>query len=304
MLVLVAGATGNVGQHIIESLVTRGHQARALARTPSKFSASVHAKLESFVQAKSYYDIDVLDRACASVDAVVCAYSGIPELSVEAQLILLRAAERVGIKRFVASTWNYDWTKISLGMQESYDPLILFHNHVELSSDIRPIYIFSGVLAEVLFAFHGQWTAQNHGVWDPEEKKFKIYGTGNELWHYTTEKDAAEFAVEIIQRDDAAQGGFWNVCSGVSTLKQMATIYEEVRGVKADVEILGTVTEMREKALEARKRGSKRAFWEYIGWFYQLYTADGTWTLGELDNGKLGVKETPLTDFLRNNPTI
>ena len=96
----------------------------------------------------------------------------------EVQLPLLRAAERAGITRFVSSSRRFDWSAMSLGVQDSYDPLISFRNRVELTSDIRSTYIFCGVLAEVLFAFHGEWAAANHGVWDPEEKRMEVWGTG------------------------------------------------------------------------------------------------------------------------------
>lgn len=41
-----------------------------------------------------------------------------------------------------------------------------------------------------------------------------------------------------------------------------------------------------------------------VGWFYQLYTVDGTWTLKDLDNRKLDVKTTRLDQFIKDNPDI
>lgn len=70
---------------------------RALARNSLKLPAERLEKLEAFVYSISYYDIDALDHACAGVDAVIFAYTGIPELQLKAQLLLLRAAERAHI---------------------------------------------------------------------------------------------------------------------------------------------------------------------------------------------------------------
>ncbi|KAI1442560.1 NAD(P)-binding protein [Annulohypoxylon stygium] len=307
MLVLVTGATGNIGRYSINSLLARGHQVRILARNASsKLSPDTLSRLEGVIQSTGYDDIDSLNRGCAGVDAIVNAYSGRPELTLEGQLLLLRAAERAGVKRFVAACWSYDWTALKLGQHESYDPFIAFHNHVELTSSIRPIYILTGVFAEVFFATpgHGDFTPQNHGCWDPQRKRLEIWGTGNESWHWTTEQDAAEFAAEIVQRDDAAEGGFWRLCSGVNNLREIAAAYETARGVKVEVEVMGTVEELRERALQARREGSRRNFWSYIGWFYQLFTVDGTWTLKTLDNEKLGLRTTTLQQFLRQNPSI
>lgn len=53
-------------------------------------------------------------------------------------------------------------------------------------------------------------------------KRLGIWGTGDEPWHWTSEKNAAGFAVGIVQRDDAAEGGVWRLYSGVDTLKGIA----------------------------------------------------------------------------------
>lgn len=329
MLVLVAGATGNVGQKLIESLLRRGHRVRALGRNPQKLAPALRDRLESFVESTSYWDAAALEAACAApVDAVICAYASTPELQLEGQLLLLlRAAERAGsrVRVFVAATWNYDWRRLpGLGAHESYDPYLCFQRQAELSSGagsgsvsvsgrnkLKPAYILSGVMGEVLFAAtpgHAYYTAgePHHGVWDPDARAFDVWGDRDFRWHWTSEADAAEFAVAIAERPDAADGGFWTVCSGVHSLKEMAEAYGRVRGAApAVLRQRGSVEELRERALEARRRcGDPSRFWEYIGWFYTLHTVDGTWTLGELDNDKLGVKGTSLEDFFRAHPGI
>ncbi|KAL6407464.1 hypothetical protein AUP68_10296 [Ilyonectria robusta] len=193
MLVLVTGVTGNLGLHLIESLVSRGHQL---------------SKLESFVEIKNYYDTDALDTACAGVDAVICAYAGTPLMHLDAQLILLRAAERAGVTRFHAASWNCDWRELKIGMHQSYDACIAFYQQAKLTSSIKPIYILTGGLTEVYFSLpgHGNFSPAYNGPWDPEKKTLDIWGTGDETWNLTTEKDAAEFSAEVIQRDDAPEG--------------------------------------------------------------------------------------------------
>lgn len=307
MLVLVAGATGSLGQKIVDGLLSRGQQVRALGRNPSKMEPSRRKMLEDFITSSGYDDIPALDRACAGADAIICTYQGIPILQLEGQLLLLRAAERAGVKRFITSTFNYNWRDNHLGHHESYDGFIAFRNHVEKTSDIRPIYLLTGILAEVLFCSpnYGQFTPENHGVWDPVKKKMNIWGTGNEIWYWTTEKDAAEFAAEVILQDTAPEGGFWTLCSGTSTLRELAITYEQVRGIQVEIDFVGSVDDLRARALSERAKGTKRHFWTYIGWFYQLHTVDGTWKMPELDNGKVpNVQATTFEQFLRENPAV
>ncbi len=97
MLILIAGITGHVGQHTARAGLQRGHQIRGLGRSPDKLDKAIHAQLESFVTSKTYYDVQALEKAVQGVDAVICAYSGMPELALDGQLLLLRAAERAGV---------------------------------------------------------------------------------------------------------------------------------------------------------------------------------------------------------------
>lgn len=243
MLVLVAGVTGRIAQHIVDSLSARGHQIRGLARSYDKLDEAHRKKLHSFVEMKHYDDVDALDRACKGVDAIICAYTGVPEMTLDAQLILIRAAERAGVTRYIASSWNYDWRRMKLGQHESYDPYIAFDNHIGMTSSIKPTYIFVGVFAELFFSVPGNgfFYPQYGGCWDPEKKTMDAWGTGEETWHWTTVRDAADFAADIVARDEVPKGGFWSVCSGENTPQEMAQVYEKVRGHPVAINMRGSV---------------------------------------------------------------
>jgi nucleoside-diphosphate-sugar epimerase len=311
MLVLVAGATGNIGQKLLLSLLARGHRVRALARNPEKIPAKICAQLDRIVRSTSYHDIAALDAACEGIDAVICAYNGIPELQVEGQLFLLRAAERGGAGIYVSASWNADWRGQKLGDHDSYDGYHCFNRLAQFASaKLRPHFIFCGILAEVLFSAPGRvsFAPANHGVWDPnpEAKRVEIWGEPGLKWHWTSEGDAAEFAAAIVDQpeDVATKGGFWSVCSGYDSLEDIAKIYENVRGKPVEVKRVGSVEELREKAFAARANSHPTKLWDYIGYFYVLYIVDGTWKPAAFDNEKLGVKGTPLEEFLEQNPDI
>lgn len=229
-LILIAGATGTLGQKLITSSLKRAHQVRALCRNPDKFPSSLRDQLESIVTPANYYDIPALDKACAGVDAIIVAYTGNLDFQLDAQLLLLRAAERVGVTKFVAHSWNYDWRAMELGHHESYDPYLCFWRQAELTSSIKPVYIFTGVLAEVLFS--SLFTTKYNGIWDPDEKRIVTYGTGEEVWHVTTYADAAEYTIEILGLSDIEKGGFFSVSSFVHSTREFARIMgrpEELR---------------------------------------------------------------------------
>jgi uncharacterized protein YbjT (DUF2867 family) len=98
MLVLIAGLTGTVGQAMVNAALAKGHEVRGLARNPGKLKQDVASRLEGFVQMKDIYDIAAFDMAVHGVDAIICAWNWAPEVTVDGQILLLRAAERAGIK--------------------------------------------------------------------------------------------------------------------------------------------------------------------------------------------------------------
>lgn len=87
---------------------------------------------------------------------------------------------------------------------------------------------------------------------------------------------------ELSHLDD-----YRNDCSGENTLEEIADVYERVKKRKVRINKNGTVEELRSRALQARRRGTRKKYWEYIGWFYQLYAVDRTYVLGELYNHRL-----------------
>lgn len=98
MLILIAGITGLVGLPCAKAAIARGHKVRGLARSARKLLKEVQYQLEGFEPMVGLHDIAAMDKAVAGVDAVICALAGLPEMFLETQLLLLRAAERADVK--------------------------------------------------------------------------------------------------------------------------------------------------------------------------------------------------------------
>lgn len=301
MIILIAGITGNVGAHAAAHAISQGHTVRGLGRNPSKLPKTTAAGLENFVTSSSYYDIAALDRAVAGVDAVICAYMGMPELHLDAQLLLIRACERAGVKRYLAASWNYDWRVLKLGDEPVYDAIMMFHHQVALTSTIKPCHIFSGMLAEVFFGVDGQdgFTPRDGGVWDPVGERMEIWGTGDEEWNFTTEEDAGRWGVEVVTADGAEEGGFVSVCSWTSSLKDVKEQYEAVKGKEVGWEVKGDLEQLRVMAQEGRRLGLRR-FWEWHRHVFMECCVSEQWNLKELENERFpAVKATSLEGFIR-----
>ncbi|KAF9881536.1 hypothetical protein CkaCkLH20_00682 [Colletotrichum karsti] len=230
MLVLIAGITGSLGHRLAAVAKARGLSVRGLGRDPAKLSPELFNDLESFVTSQNYYDIPALDKAVAGVDAIICAYTPSPILDLDANLLLLRAAERANVKIFIASSWNNDWTKIKFGEFEHYDPHIAFEQQAAMTSTVKPVYIFTGVFADLLFTDYGPGGFGTSG----DIPVMKYWGDGNkQQYSWTHQDDAAAWTIEILINGDGVQegnGGFFRMRSGEHTIEELALIYEETTG--------------------------------------------------------------------------
>jgi uncharacterized protein YbjT (DUF2867 family) len=96
MTILVTGATGNVGGQVVEQLVKRGADVRALVRDPSKanFPASVE-----IVQG-DLLDVDSLRKAFAGVSTLFLLNAVVADEYTQA-VIALNIAREAGIERIV-----------------------------------------------------------------------------------------------------------------------------------------------------------------------------------------------------------
>ncbi|KAL5117797.1 hypothetical protein ACEQ8H_004271 [Pleosporales sp. CAS-2024a] len=117
----------------------------------------VFHQLESVIEMTGFQDLAGFDKGCTGVDAVVVAWNEDARLVLEGQQLslLLRAAERHDLKRFHAVSWNTDWESMPLAVIESYDLMISFARQALLTSSIKPLYTFCGVLAMPLFGVPG-----------------------------------------------------------------------------------------------------------------------------------------------------
>jgi uncharacterized protein YbjT (DUF2867 family) len=116
MTILVTGATGNVGRQVVEQLVKRGADVRALVRDPAKanFPASVN------VVKGDLLDVDSLRSAFSGVSTLFLLNAVVAEEFTQA-LTALNLAREAGIERIVYLSVN------SLNVHRSRTPTLDFY---------------------------------------------------------------------------------------------------------------------------------------------------------------------------------
>ncbi|EXJ56336.1 uncharacterized protein A1O5_12603 [Cladophialophora psammophila CBS 110553] len=298
MLVLIVGITGNVGTKLISPLQEHGAQVRGLARNKSKLAPEKLQALESFHDMEAWYDVPAIKKALNGVDAVICAYGPVPELVLDAQLLL----------RFVPSAWNLDWSALSFGAIVYYDLFLAFQRQLAMSSRIKPFYIFIGIFAETFFSLpgHGVFNPSTHGVWDSASgsPRAEFWGTGDEKWQITTEQDTADFTAALIC-DQSRTDGMYRYCSWEYSIKEIAAIYELEKGIPVEMKRLGSLEDLRVVADFCQQELGLSRFWEWMGYTYQIHQLGGKTMMQVLDD-KLypDLKRAELGDFLKQHPEI
>lgn len=304
MLVLIAGITGKLGTHLARAALQRNDfRVRGLGRSPENLDPTIAAQLESFVKCRSYDDVPALDKAVASVDAVVCAYKPDPVLDLEGHLLLLRAAERAGVKVFHASSWNADWRLFDWGEFEHYDTHIAFQRHVELTSPIKPVYVFTGIFGEYLFSPAGP------GMLSKDESgaaSVQVWDQGDAKWSWTSMKEAAEFSISLLTRKDVQEGagGYFAVKSGDCSPRDIAKAYETVTGVSVDVKYAGAVDSVGQQLQQARQEHGPSQYKQYLALISQWFGYTGKLYLQSAETVINGRPTTSLEDFLSANPDL
>jgi putative NADH-flavin reductase len=103
MRVLVLGATGATGRHLLDQALARGHQVTALARNPAK----LHRRSPDLTVVQGdVTDPLAVERAVTSQDAVLCALGSSTPLKHDPALVagvgnLVGAMERLHLRRLV-----------------------------------------------------------------------------------------------------------------------------------------------------------------------------------------------------------
>ncbi|RSL47603.1 hypothetical protein CEP54_013320 [Fusarium duplospermum] len=297
MLILIAGVTGLVGQACAQAAFKSGHKVRGLGRNHSKLPKDIADRLEDFVTQKDVYDIHALDKAVKGVDAIISAVYYSPVAVVDGQILLLRAAERAGVKIFHGASWNYDWTKIKLGECESYDNYLAFYNHARLSSEIKPIYAFTGGIVDYLL-----WHSSHSNPIDVQSNTLSFFGTGDEQLTWIVLKDLAAYTIQAISEPKAAESGFYYVESFRSSTLELGRVYAQVHGLHLELKSLGTVEDVDRLTDEARATIRPTRYEEYVGLAYMRLLLRGVMDFDSIDSRRWShIKQTGLKELLEQN---
>lgn len=122
VLITLAGATGNLGGRVCRALLERGAGVRAIVRRGSAPDDVEALRRHGAVIAEvDYANAAELSAACAGGSCVLSAMSGLRDVIVDAQTLLLDVAVKAGVPRFIPSGFCIDFTKLAPGTNRNLD---------------------------------------------------------------------------------------------------------------------------------------------------------------------------------------
>src|SRR5690348_4459625 len=114
--ILIAGATGNIGGKIVQHLAKKDVQVRAIVRKHTDNRKIVQlTKLGVDVHEADMNNLHRVTDVCKGVDCVLSVLSGLRDVIVDTQTILLDAAVAAGVPRFIPSDFSIDFRNLSFG---------------------------------------------------------------------------------------------------------------------------------------------------------------------------------------------
>ena len=289
--ILVAGATGDLGGRIIKSLISNGAAVHALVRKGSEQKKiDAITALGAVVIEADLSDVKELTDACKGASCIVSALAGLRDVIIDTQVLLLEAAVKAGVPRFIPSDFSSDFTKLPEGENRNFDLRREFHTHLDKAA-IKGTSIMIGAFADILSYNTPFFNLKDHTV---------AYWGEDPNWHvdFTTKDDAAAFTA--LAALDPETPGILRIHSfGVSATELI--FYARKTG-KGDFQLkpMGSLSDFsaynkRERSANPEGENQLYAKWQQSQYMHSMFSVQNE----PLDNDRYeGLNWTPVKEVI------
>ncbi len=228
--ILIVGATGNLGPHIVKALVNNGHHLSALMRSTAMADISKTQPLN--VQGVellegSFEDYDSLRSACRKKDVVISCAGGDQILN---QIHLAKAAKEVGVEHFIPSEFGIDPYIAEKGSCDLFDAKAAVQEQIkETGIGFTPIY--TNGFMEFWATGLGELGAPS-----PPDRA-KVFGNGDMSAYMTALSDIGQYTAAIVE-DPKTINKEVLVSTTNSTQNEMISLWEDISGKTVEKEFV------------------------------------------------------------------
>ena len=312
MVIVVAGAQGNLGKLVCEALLARARLTgqdvlvRGLVRkgrTPAQSLASAATSTGTteprlVIESVDYDSDDDLRRVCAGAYCIVSTLQGLEEVIVGVQSRLLKVAIAHNVRRFIPSDFSGDFTKLPEGSHRNLDLRRRFHQAADAimrqsQAKIELTSIFQGGFTELLGS---GWV-----LFDYKKRQVGYFGSPDTMMEYTTWQNTAEFAAAAL--DSTATPRYLFIAGQRMTPREAQRVATQVTGVDFALKrvmptwLLGSVIKLM-KVFKPGKPDEVMPMW--VAMQYGYCGALGLMSPARLDNDRYpGIQWTGVNEVIR-----
>lgn len=229
-LILVAGATGDLGGRLVKALRQRGASVRALVRPetdPTKVAILTQPGVE--VRPVHFADHEALTQACTGASCVVSVLAGLHEVIVDTQIQLLDAAVAAGVPRFIPSDFCSDYTQQVPGTNRNFDLRRAFQARLD-QAPLAATSVLNGAFGEVL--------TYNIPLLDFKQQQVGYWEDADWPIDFTTMDDTAAFTAAATL--DPVTPRWLRIASFQPSPSELVTLAEQAGRGHFDLVRLGT----------------------------------------------------------------
>ncbi len=218
--IVVAGATGNLGGKIVTHLTSLGAKVVVIVRKNSD-QQKVEALINTGATVKEIdvWNIETITSICEGATCVVSALAGLKEVIIDAQTILLDAAVKAGVPRFIPSDYSLDFTPFNDGENRNLDWRRSFHRILE-KRNIAATTIFNGAFADML-------TGQMPLILF-KQKLVLHWGKSDHPMCFTSIDNTAEYTAYVAL--DNSTPRFLHIAGDIKSPKELQSIISKISG--------------------------------------------------------------------------
>lgn len=193
-IIVVAGATGNLGGKIINALIARDAEVRVIVRLETDME-----KIKDLEEkGVKVFQVDISNKSGISKHFIgahcfVSALAGLRETIIDTQKMFLDAAVEAKVQRFIPSDYSSDFTNLIEGQNRNFDLRREFHRYID-KTPIQATTIFNGPFMDLL--------TTDMPLILFKQRRILCWGNASQILEFTTTDNVAEFTAAAAVDDN------------------------------------------------------------------------------------------------------
>jgi phenylcoumaran benzylic ether reductase len=223
---LIVGATGHLGQQMLDACKKQGHEVHALVRPATRDDATKMKSLQAIgatIHEGDLKDYSSLVKACKAADNVI---SVIGSFQIGEEGPLVKAVKEAAVKRFIPSDYGLDPAAAGPGSCVLFDAKSAIHKSIKESAIPYTFVHTNGFFSYWVFTL-GDLTKLGGGKLPPTE--VNVYGDGNVKGSFVSLPDIAAVTVRALS-DPKMQNREVRIIANTMTQNELVEMWQKKSG--------------------------------------------------------------------------